>query len=765
MKKYILLLLAGLMHTVLFAQGIGNWKAYPAYQIATKNIPVGNKVYSLYNGNLLSYNTDDTEVVTYDKIYQLNDSKIKFIEYSAAARRLLLIYDNYNIDLLDAEDNVLNLAQYKDNTSPDKGINNVSIDGKWAYLCTNTGLITIDMQEGVFANTYELGKKVLCCAANETHIYASTPEGTYKGNKTANLQDKANWILAATFRFTDLFYLDKTFFAYVNNNGLFKVNENMYLERINSDQYTFRALQNNHLILGNNQKVVVYESADESKIIRQPNAFNYLTYNKGTFWGSCGLKGLQAYKENTSTQQLEPSMGVIQPNSPAYDYFYYMKFVGDRLLVAGGSLNYFNNNYEGAATYYENGTWTTFEYGDSITKKTGMPYINLTTIAQDPENPDRHFVSSARQGLYEFEKGKFVRNYNYRNSSLTTILPNDARPYNYVSCSGLTYDTEGNLWMLNNEVDTIFKIMKPDGKWVRLYYSEIEGAPTCDFMFFDSTGKIWVNSRRGNNRGIFCLDYNGTLEKRTDDKHILRGEIINQDGIRYSPDEFYCLTEDKNGQIWVGTNNGPFVITNPAAFFNSDFTFEQIKISRNDGSNLADYLLNNIVVNTIAIDGGNRKWIGTTGNGVYLVSDDGQEMIQHFTEENSPLISNNIYSIAVNGKTGEVMIGTDKGLVSYMSDATEPEEELEKANIYAYPNPVEPGYEGPIVVKGLTTDCEVKIVSTTGQLIFSGISNGGIFTWNGRNRQGRKVASGVYNVLASTVDGSDCVVTKIAIIK
>ena len=765
MKKFILPLLMGLMHTVLFAQGVGNWKAYPAYQIATKNIPAGNRVYSLYNGNLLSYNTDDTEVITYDKINQLNDSKIKFIEYSAVAKRLLLIYDNYNIDLLDAEDNVLNLAQYKDDTSPDKGINYITIDGKWAYLCTNSGLITIDMQEGVFAHTYELGKKVLCCAVNETHIYANTSEGTYKGDKSLNLQDKNNWLRTTAQVFTDMFYVHSSFYVYIHNNGLFKADENMALTRLNSDTYTFRALQNNCLVLGNGQKVVVYDSDDTPRIIRQANSFKYLTYNKGTFWGSCGLKGLQAYKENTATQQLEPSLGAIQPNSPAYDYFYYMKYVGERLLVAGGSLNYYGNTYEGAATYYENGTWTNFEYGDSITKKTNMPYINLTTIAQDPKNPDHHFVSSARQGLYEFEKGNFIKNYNYTNSSLATILPNDPRPYNYVSCSGLTYDAEGNLWMLNNEVDTIFKIMKPDGKWVRLYYSEIEGAPTFDFMFIDSSGKLWANSRRGDAGGIFCLDYNGTLERRTDDKHVLRKEIINQDGIRYTPDEFYCVVEDRNGQIWIGTNKGPFVITNPAAYFDNDFTFEQIKIARNDGTNLADYLLNDIVVNAIAIDGGNRKWIGTTGNGVYLVSEDGQEMIQHFTEENSPLISNNILSIAVNGKTGEVMIGTDKGLVSYMSDATEPETELDKNNIYAYPNPVEPGYDGPIVVKGLTADCEVKIVSTTGQLIYSGHSNGGIFTWNGRNRQGNRVASGIYNVLTSTADGGDCVVTKIALIK
>ena len=749
----------------MHAQGVGSWKAYPAYQIATKNIPIGNKVYSLCNGNLLSYNTEDTEVICYDKINQLSDSKIKYVEYNPTADRLILVYDNCNIDLLDRDDNVLNLAQYKNVTTPDKNINYITIDGKYAYLATNSSLIILDMQAGVFAKTYELEKKVLCCATDETHIYVSTSTGTYKGDKSLNLQDKSNWTFVTSQQMTDIFYLDHSFFVYIHNNGLFKADENMALTRINSDKYTFRCLQNGHLILGNENKIVIYESDASSRTIRQSNPFKYLTLHKGTFWASCGIKGLQAYKENTTTQQLEPSQGAIQPNSPAYDNFYYMKFTGERLLVAGGSLNYYNTQYEGTAMYYENDTWTNFEYGDSISKKTGMSYINLTTIAQDPQDADHHFVSSARQGLYEFRKGKFIKNHNYRNSSLHTILPGSSHPQDYVSCSGLTFDAEGNLWMLNNEVDTIFKILKPNGQWVRLYYNEIEGAPTFDFMMFDRNGRIWANSRRQTNRGIFCLDYNGTLEKRSDDKHILRSEIINQDGIKYTPDEFLCMTEDRNGQIWIGTNNGPFVITYPDAFFQNNFTFEQIKIAREDGSNLADYLLNNIIINTIAVDGGNRKWLGTAGNGVYLVSPDGQEMIHHFTEDNSPLISNNVSSIAINGRTGEVMIGTDKGLVSYMSDATEPAYELDKENIYAYPNPVQPDYNGPIVVKGLTADCEVKVVSTTGQLIYSGTSNGGIFTWNGRNLQGKRVSSGIYNILTNTSEGNDCVVTKIAVIK
>ncbi len=768
MKKIILSLLALLLHTTwLSAQGVGTWRAYPSYQIATKNVPVGERIYSLCNGNLMAYDLTTSEVTCYDRIHTLSDSKITDIAYSKEARRLIIVYENCNIDLLDDRDEVLNLAQYKNLTLPDKGINDVKIEGALAYIATNTGLLTVDMAEGVFRTGYELGENVTTCCISERYIFAATAsKGIFRGDRTLNLQDKRNWENPSTSKPTELYYFGDKVVGFYAGRGLFQAGDDLVFSPLLSlENPTFHGLQDGKLFAGNSRKVVIYESLTSSRTLQMENDFQYLTHHKNEFWGSCGNKGLRAYKEVGEGKPWQESRGAIRPNSPLYDYFYYMDYVGDRLLVAGGSLNYFAKYYEGTAMYYQNGTWTNFENGKEIEDQTNLTYVNLTTIAQDPSNPEHHFVSSARQGLYEFTNGKLTKLHSLHNSELATILPDNARPENYVSTSGLTYDGAGNLWMINNQVDTVLKVLKADGKWVRLYQEDLVGSSACDFLHFGSNGLLWGTSRRMDKRGIFCLDYKGTLEKTSDDKFKLRGTIVNQDGLSYSPDEFLCLAEDKDGHIWVGTTSGPFVITEPDAFLTNNFNYEQIKVPRNDGTNLADYLLVDIIVNTIAVDGANRKWIGTTGNGVYLVSEDGLEMLQHFTKENSPLISNNIQRIAINGRTGEVMIGTDLGLMSYMSDATEPEAELNDENIYAYPNPVEPDYNGPIVVKGLTEDCEVKITSATGQLILSGRSNGGLFTWNGCNRQGRRVASGVYNVITSTADGEEAVVTRIAFIR
>jgi hypothetical protein len=192
--------------------------------------------------------------------------------------------------------------------------------------------------------------------------------------------------------------------------------------------------------------------------------------------------------------------------------------------------------------------------------------------------------------------------------------------------------------------------------------------------------------------------------------------------------------------------------------------YTQIKVPRNDGTDLADYLLANVDITCIAVDGANRKWIGTSGAGVYLISADNMEQLQHFTTDNSPLLSNDVESIAVNGTTGEVFFGTQQGLCSYMSDATEAAIEMVKDDVYAYPNPVTSAYNGLISVVGLSMNADVKILTTSGQLVAQGRSNGGTFTWDGRDRQGRRVASGVYMVATATSDGKKGVVCKIAVI-
>src|SRR5690606_17608765 len=124
----------------------------------------------------------------------------------------------------------------------------------------------------------------------------------------------------------------------------------------------------------------------------------------------------------------------------------------------------------------------------------------------------------------------------------------------------------------------------------------------------------------------------------------------------------------------------------------------------------------------------------TEGAGVFLLSPDGTKEIHHFTTANSPIFSNNIASLSVDNKTGEVFIGTDLGIISYRSDATEGQENFSKVKIS--PNPVHSSYSGPITISGLMPNSTVKITDISGNLINEIISVGGQIVWNGTNFKG-----------------------------
>lgn len=457
----------------------------------------------------------------------------------------------------------------------------------------------------------------------------------------------------------------------------------------------------------------------------------------------------------------------IVPDSPIRNWSYKLNMVGHRLLVAGGNFYYPEVDYEGTAMKYEKGKWSAFDETAAIALVGEKAYRNVTDIVQDPNDSEHHWLGTKRSGIYEFKDYKMVNHYTFDNSPLESILPNDKNAGRYVRVTALNYDREGNLWMCNDECDTIVRILKKDGSWRSYYYSEAVKKPTWDHTYFDKRGWVWINSRRTSNNGesgILIINTNGTIDKQSDDQHRYLSTFYNQNGESYTPDLYYCTIEDLNGDMWIGCTKGVFMTTTPEDIFKSSFTFTQPIVPRNDGSGLGDYLLNGIPVKCIAIDGGNRKWVGTLNNGVYLLSANGMETIEHFTTGNSPLISDEINDIAIDGETGEVFIATSLGLCSYHGDATDPATSMSSNNLKVYPNPVRPEYQGKVHITGLMYNSNVKIVSAAGKLVAEGTSVGGEFSWDCCTQSGRRVGSGIYYALCTDEDGKKGAVAKILII-
>lgn len=773
-RKSLSLLLCMLCLSVT-AQQLGTWRLHLSYYIATKSEAGGSTIYSLMNGNLLSYDTEDGEVRTYDHMDILSDVGIAYIAYSNEADKLLIVYSNGNIDLLDKDDNVQNLSSLKDKTMLNKEVANVSIAGSMAYLATGFGFVEVDMKEGVFRNTYRLPYTIYCITASDEAVFIGTPEGIRYCKKEDNLQLAENWKIRLGWGgFNSMLFFQNKLIA-KNQDGIFVLDPYNTSKQYRITQGNFTSLkQIGKQLFWHNKKTYGFTSdvsgTDPTTLgaavttISCENNWSDVSHANGTYWMSEQENGLRGYK--MSGNEFIPTGEVIQPSSPIRDLGYNVSWAGNRLLVAGGINTV--SSFENPATsmYYENGAWTNFTELERTGRFAKVTPVNTTDLVQDPLDDTHHFASPYRSGLCEYKDGKFVELYNPDNSPLKSGWPNplSSNYYKQVFCSALSYDAEGNLWMAQSMLDTTFYVRKPDGKWLELYYENFKQTSLIDKILHHSSGIKLVSSRRLERRGVFCIDMKGT-ERTTDDKTRLLQDFVNQDNTPYLPDQFFCLCEDLEGMVWVGTSAGLFVIEDVTKVFDKDFHFTQIKINRNDGSGLADYLFNDVSISCIAIDAANRKWIGTQSNGAYLISDDGQEMLHHFTTEDSPLLSNNVQSIAVHPGTGEVAFGTDKGICTFISDATTPEEELKKSNVVVFPNPVTPDYNGPIAIRGLVEDSEVKIISTGGQLVWNGTSSGGTCTWNGVANNGKPVASGIYHVVANTPEGGKAIMTRIVIVR
>ena len=745
--------------------GIGDWVLYPSYHNATYCQTAGDKVYVLASGALYSYNTSDEEVRVYDKINTLSDIDITHIEYCKDIKALVVVYSNANIDILFDDEEVYNITDFKNKSLPDKRINGVDIQGTTAYISTVFGVVELDLEEYEFTNTYTTGLNTYCTYLFNGTLFCGTETGMYSCDTDKNLLDKNNWVKKNNYFTKAICELDGMLYCYLDEFGIYSYNaDNNILKDVvynHGEKYNAMYSNGKEIIASAKKKTTIITSPTDVTVYKNSNS-NFILKDGNHFWDCKGYNGI--VKCIAKDGEIIVNSTSVTPDSPVRNYCEYMKFASDdKLLVAGGNLNYFD------ITFYD-GTLMEYDYSgnrwnnlpeDTIKQATGIPYLNLCAIDEDPAEPGHYFAGSFGYGLYEFRNGKFVKHYSTHNSPLESVIPTNTR---FVRIPSVKFDKEGNLWCINTGTKNIVKVLKSDGTWCELYYKPIEKLATMVEPVMDSRGWLWLKSLQGE-AGIFCAKMNGTpLDSSDDESKAWLNKFVNQDGISYDIYQVFALAEDREGQMWVGTNTGLFVIDNPKTFFNNG-VFKQIKVPRNDGTGLADYLLSGTYIKSIQVDGANRKWIGTNDDGIYLISADGLETIHHFTTENSPLPSNSIVSIAINDRSGEVFIGTDKGIASYMSDATRPEEKLDENNIYAYPNPVKADYSGNIAIVGLTHDCNVKIVDTAGYLINEGTSNGGQYTWNGRNARGEKVASGVYYVLTYDSNGNEGVATKIVVIR
>jgi len=416
-----------------------------------------------------------------------------------------------------------------------------------------------------------------------------------------------------------------------------------------------------------------------------------------------------------------------------------------KTIICGGSVDVSWNNVGRPmeVSINENNTWTNLT--SSIIKDPLRALI-------DPSDINHFFVTTWGWGLLEYRGNVLVNQYTEANSPLQTIILN--KPY--VRVCGMTMDDDKNLWITQTEVPGTIKVLKPDGTWIYNPASVVNYG-VADIIITRG-GYKWVVLPRG--RGLFILDDNDTPDYTSDDQS---KEMLVTDSEDKVISNVYCIAEDLEGNIWLGTDQGPVIYYNPEKVFEDDLRAFRIKIPRNDGTGLADYMLGTETITSIAIDGANRKWLGTASSGAYLLSPDGTLQALNYNEANSPLFSNSVNSIAVDNKSGNVWFATSKGVLSVRGDATAGQSSF--TNVYSFPNPVREDYTGNVTITGLVRDTQIRITDISGNLVYKTASDGGQASWNLSTYNGRRIATGVYLVFCASPDGAQSCVTKILVIQ
>ncbi len=754
---------------------IGDWTNYQSYAKALQVVEAGDKIYCVTNGGgLFVYNKSDNSVKKLSTLDGLSDVSISGVAYHESKDMLLIVYSNSNIDLLEGN-RIYNLSDIKRKSLPvDKTINNVMFDGDLAYLSCGFGIVVLNTARREVKDTYYIGPEgdylnVYDLARDGTYLYAATETGVYMAEKTnPTLQDYHNWhqqsgLPHTTGRFNNVEIFDG--YPVVNYNTdewgsdeMYRLNGSIWERFLPDVRYAreVRSMQNRLVISSRNEVFVYDKNLSQTGYLAkyvftdyEATAWPYSTVldRNGDFWIADQLSGMVHFKNGAAER--------IVPVGPVDNSVFSLTMNGQDLWVSSGGLNSYWGNLWTDAQFqlYRNGQWTAFN------KNTFPEMAELRDVVctvADPTDADHVFVGLWGGGVAEFKAGKLLKRYDNFNSTLQTQLPSDPTAL-YVRIGGMDFDSEGSLWVTNSGVASVLSRRKADGNWTAFNLPGIANNYTIGKVLVTKNDDKWVVVPRGNDLYVLSSD---NLQSK---KQLVTAYFTNGTDEQYTRmNDVYSITEDQNGEIWVGTSNGVAVFSNPEQIWETSGTMYASRpaLDMNDG--YFHPLLSSETVTAIVVDGANRKWLGTKSSGLFLVSADGTEEIEHFNTDNSLLPSNEIVDLALNQKTGELFIGTPAGLISYKGAAVEGNSAF--TDVYVYPNPVRQDYDGNIVVTGLMKDTDVKITDISGNLVYKTTSLGGQAVWDGKNLNGKRCHTGVYMVFLNDAIGQETFVTKLLFI-
>ena len=800
----ILLLALCNVHTVY---ALGEWQIYNSTTSFVQGQIFNGRIYAIAGTSLCSFDMNDGHgYLEYNRISGLSSSSVSLIQTTRDSAYLCIAYSDGNIDLLDQHGRIWNMPDLlnKSLTESKEPHSIIEGDDGILYLSGQYGMLCIDPKQKMIIHSIQSRKDIDFSFSLGGYLFRCSKTGIIERTQsTANVSDQKQWIEVETddeaFHVTDLklFLSDGSYHCWlIGADGLlYELMPDASLTHIGGIELctAIHPLRDLVLVSGSGY-LALTDPAHPSFAIckREPfiSCTDYFSDQDSAFYAMHSYYGFMP----CSISECTPGASFVVETDLDDNYVsegiatYYLSSlqITPEHEVVGVARRSAISGYTAATALggcvsrfsMADDQWFNIPVQNIVSKLDYRPSFNgLTSLAIDPTNHHRYAVGSWLFGLYIIDNDTLLYRYDELNSEggVQAFDPT----FSSTRVSAVAYDDEGRLYFTNSMQDTVLCCLTPDGRFFKYPnpgLSQVADASRILLPQYSDIGLKWVLNDYGYQHSRIGIYYDQNIAPEhlfttnyTEKQYQTTwfNTLVDQDQNEYLPNYIYDLCEDRDGSIWVLTNIGPFVIEDPVTTFNyaqqnvGRGRVRRIKIPRNDGTNLADYLMVSTPCTCMAVDKYNRKWIGTNGSGVYLLSADCITEIQHFTAENSPLLSDDILSLAYDEQSGLLFISCEGGVLTYQTDAIEGADDF--SSLYCYPNPVRPEYSGELRIMGLMDDSTVSITDATGNLIYRTQSLGTTAVWDLRGNDGSRVAPGVYLIHGISADGSQGNIIKVLV--